>query len=514
MTAVGTDHRASALQRIATICSSHRYLLLGAVLVVGVGAQALNEQWSSDVFEHLAVVRELVAHPFDPSHPILPIETAHPFYSPYTVSLGLVGNLSGAGPVTLLQFAAVANATLLLVAYRRFVLTVSQQRNAEFFGLLAVLLLWGPTAWRLSGFLNLSSIGYGMPYPSAFATALMLFALAETDLLLREGMRPRRLVLLALLVATILLTHPITGIATVTGLVGFWFGRGRLLPRRSDLPLFAALVAAVVLVTIWPYYSFWRLLADNSDYVSSHGLLYEGLPVRIAPLIVLAVLLALGRPNLRAEPLLAWATLGAVLYVVGATTGQSVLGRSLAFIALATLTKVGVVVAGYLERPAPGRERVLAIVAGIMAAGGLLFASAALLRMVPRPILPSDLATDERLAPASGGTDFLTELVPDDAVVAAFPYDLSDVTPAFAGKVASTPKPMPFVDEAPREVLVGRLFGNNVDLVQRQQLVTDNGIDFLLFDDRAVSRRTNEELRRLGTVVHVDDHVVLVSTAG
>lgn len=509
---IAAPARDTKTRRLLSFCSEHRYALLAGVVLVGVTIQSLDEQWSGDVFEHLAVIRELSTRPFDPSHPVLPIETAHPFYSPYTVALGVFGYVTGFGPVTLLKIVCVVNAGLLLLAYRRFVTTVTGQRHADFYGLLAVLLLWGPDAWRLSGFLNLNSIGYGMPYPSAFATALMLFALTEVDLTIREGPRAGRLVAVLVLVPTILLTHPITGIATVTGIAGIWIGRGRVLPTRRDLPLLAALAGAVVLVSVWPYYSFWALLVDNSDYVDSHVFLYERLYLRIAPLVILGMLLATGRPKLREQPLLAWASLGVVLYVLGAFTGQAVLGRSLAFIALATLSAVGVVVARWFEHPVAGLDRAIVIVAGLLGLLGLAFASPALVRMVPRAVLPSGIASDERLASVTEPASFLSGVVDADAVVAAHPNDLADAAPAFAGKVIATPKPMPFVgDDDERRAAVRELFATRTTTEARRRRIEALGVEVVLYDERFVSSEVDEALRQLGSVVYDRGHVVVVS---
>ena len=481
-------------------------------MLLGLTIQTINELWSSDVFEHLAVVRELTSRPFDPRHPLLALDVQYPVYSPYTIVLGVIGNVTGLGAVSVLKLAAIGNAVFLLVAYRRFASVITGQRHAEFFGLLALLLLWGPTAWRLSGFLNLNSIGYGLPYPSTFATALMLVALAEVDLVIRNGARWSRLVVLALSVATILVTHPITGIATAAGIAAVWVGRGRGLPRRTDWPLLGALGAAVLLVTVWPYYSFWSLLLDNGEYAESNFQLYEGLPLRLAPLAILVVFLIAGRLKPREEPLIVWASFGAVLYLVGLVTGQYVLGRTLAFIALAILTKVGAVTAAHLERPQAGRERALVITAAGLAVIGLAFASPALLRMMPRAVMPQSLADDDRLAPVTAGYGFMPRLVPDDTVVAAWPNELSDVTPAFAGKVLATPKPVPFVDDVDqRRAINRRIFDSNTDQAERRRLVTSQQVDFILFDEDAVSERVGSELMRLGSVVYNDDGIVLVA---
>jgi alpha-1,6-mannosyltransferase len=501
----------STLRRVGHLCADHRYLLLSGVVVAAVVVQSLNEQWSSDVFEHLAVVRELAGRPFDPGHPLLPLDASHPLYSPYTVLLGLVGNVTGLAPMTILKIAAVGNAVFLLTAYRRFARVITDQRHAAFFGLLAVLLLWGPTAWRLSGFLNLNSIGYGMPYPSTFAAALMFVALAEVDLVIREGARWGRLAVVSVSVAVILVTHPITGIATAAGILAIWFGRGRVAPKRADLPLFGALGATLILVTIWPYYSFWRLLVDNGEYSSAHFQLYEGLPLRLAPLAVLVVFLIVDRPNLRREPLLVWASIGAGLYVIGLISGQYVLGRTLAFITIAVLTKVGAIVATYFDHPEPGRARAFVIVTAGLAVIGLVVASPALLRMVPRALLPERLADDDRLAAVTDGYGFVADSVPDDAIVAAWPNELSDVVPAFAGKVESTPKPVPFVEDGDRrQEVTRRLFGGDTEQSTRRRLIEAEHIQFLLFDQREVRPNVVEALEQLGPVVYSGDGLVLV----
>ncbi|MEQ1787762.1 MAG: hypothetical protein ABL966_11965, partial [Acidimicrobiales bacterium] len=130
----------------------HRYGLLATAVTVLVGVQTLNGQWSSDMWEHVAVVRELIAHPFDPSHPQVLADAPHPGFSPYTVVLGLLGSAFGADAITMLSLAAVANVVLLLVALRALVLEVTANARAPFWALIFVLALWGFSPYRYSGF--------------------------------------------------------------------------------------------------------------------------------------------------------------------------------------------------------------------------------------------------------------------------------------------------------------------------------------------------------------------------
>ena len=102
-----------------------------AALVTLVAIQTANGHWSSDMWEHVAVVRELIAHPFDPTHPQLASPAAHPGFSPYTVVLGLIGNATGASAIPLLSVAAVVNVVALLAALRWFVLEVTRNARAS-----------------------------------------------------------------------------------------------------------------------------------------------------------------------------------------------------------------------------------------------------------------------------------------------------------------------------------------------------------------------------------------------
>ena len=55
--------------------------------------------------------------------------------------------------------------------------------------LLFLLFLWGSDPWTFSGFFHLRSLSLVLPYPSTFATALALAALAAFPRLARTGPR-------------------------------------------------------------------------------------------------------------------------------------------------------------------------------------------------------------------------------------------------------------------------------------------------------------------------------------
>ena len=147
--------------------------------------------------------------------------------TPYTVSLGLIGRGLGVSAVTILSLAAIANVILLLVALRLFVIEATDNRRAPFWALVFVLLLWGFSPYRYSGFFNLNSIGFVLPYPSAFATAIALLTLTAA-LRAMGGWRWPFLVAVAAGIATVVLVHPITGAWLAVALVGVGVSRARV----------------------------------------------------------------------------------------------------------------------------------------------------------------------------------------------------------------------------------------------------------------------------------------------
>ena len=92
----------------------HRYLLLATAVTVLTSIQTANGQWSSDMWEHVAVVRGLIDDPFSATPGLSLLDT------PYTVTLGMLGNLFGVSAVTILSVAAIASSSPSLTVVFRF----------------------------------------------------------------------------------------------------------------------------------------------------------------------------------------------------------------------------------------------------------------------------------------------------------------------------------------------------------------------------------------------------------
>ena len=158
----------------------------------------------------------------------------------------LPGAGRGAGPVQPGQHRPVGAGSPVLV--RGF----GGNRTTALLLLVFTLLLWGVTPWRWSGFLSANSFGFGLPYPSAFATAAAWACIGQWTAYLDGG--PRRSLAVATgLGALAVLTHPFTG-AWLAIALACVLAAQRSWTRARTLSILAAAGAGAVTVLAWPYY--------------------------------------------------------------------------------------------------------------------------------------------------------------------------------------------------------------------------------------------------------------------
>jgi hypothetical protein len=407
----------------------HRYLVLGAVVTVLTAIQTANGQWSTDMWEHVAVVRGLIDDPFRSTQSLELLDT------PYTVSLGLIGRGLGVSAVTILSLAAIANAILLLVALRLFVIEVTGNRRAPFWALVFVLLLWGFSPYRYSGFFNLNSIGFVLPYPSAFATAIALLTLTAA-LRAMGGWRWPFLVAVTAGIATVVLVHPITGAWLAVALVGVGVSRARVV---SDwIWLVAAGVAGFALTLLWPYYSVLDLARDTASYDVANRAMYRDVALRLFPALI-GVWVVWRRFRVDRRDLLGVLLVGGLaIYAYGFVRDEYSYGRSLALVVLvldvAAADGVARLERGLRWSRASPWLRAAAVALGGLLVLGLVEARGGLVRMVPGGVLPTSVRTSDEFVRVDDRYAFLERHVgADDVVIGARKRD-NQVIPAIAGQ--------------------------------------------------------------------------------
>lgn len=478
----------------------HRYALLAAAVVLLTTVQTLNGQWSTDMWEHVAVVRELIAHPFDPSHPLILSDATHPGYSPYTVLLGILGHLSGTGAIAILSVAAVVNVGVLLVAFRLFVLEVTENERAPFWALLFVLALWGFSLYRYSGFYGLNSIGFVAPYPSTIATAVALGTLVAAIRFARSR-RTWLLVPVALGTALVLLVHPLSGPWLLLALAAVAISRVR--GGRSWAWAAAALAGAVGLCLLWPYYSVVDLVRDTTELDALNESMYTNVLLRLFPAL-LGVIVIVRRSRADRGDLLGLFLAGAGgLWVVGAIIDDTSYGRALAFVVIvldiALADGVARIEADTGWRAAPRPVRLGAGLVGALLLLGVVTTRTGWVRMVPGPLLPASVRSSEELARPDEELSFLVETVgPTEVVIGSRPSD-NRVVPALAGRSLALVVPRPFVEDADTRRRAQREYLDpSTDPARRRAIEEQFDIRFVLLhandpEDRALLALLRDE---------------------
>ncbi|MGW1954317.1 hypothetical protein ACWCPI_16420 [Streptomyces sp. NPDC001920] len=357
-----------------------------------------------DAGQHAAVVERLKDSLLHPRHPMADLPGAgSPYYSPYSVTQGVLARLTGLGGWEVVRLAGPLNLLVLLTGIGRLVRVLTPRPWAPVLAVGAMTLLWGTERAWWSGYLNLMSMTGNLGYPSAFAIGLTFWAWALTGARARgQGqvrfVGPSGLPGLAgyaglgALYGLILLIHPITAVAAALGAVAFVAGwqrgwRGAVVARWG-----VAAGAAVLLAWSWPYFDVFALAGDDSvDGI--HRQLYERLLGQFwLALLGLPALWARWRRDSRRDPLVLLFALDCLVVAYGWISGHYTYGRILGL----TLVPLQFALAVELAAPRPwgGVRRSLGGAAAVGACVGFLTVQGG--AVVPRALDPVGLEQPSR----------------------------------------------------------------------------------------------------------------------
>lgn len=256
-----------------------------------------HQVWIADFDLHMATVRTLMRDLGSNTDPMVGAPSEIPYFTPYTVTLAAVAATLGIAPLHMFEAAAVLNVALFLAGAWRLSRNLGDGRLLPAVALVLMLVLWGLGSPHWSGFYDLSSLSFTLPYPSLFATGLMLLAW-DMFLDLRRSLRWRNVVLLALLGPLILLVHPFTALNTAVGLAAFALTDLRPWRGIRAAALVGAGVVSIAVAAAWPYFDVLSLLSSSAGLNEDHldlielwtrqwgfaafGLAFVGLPALIA----------------------------------------------------------------------------------------------------------------------------------------------------------------------------------------------------------------------------------------
>lgn len=423
------------------------YRLTAVVVAVPLLIQNWNRRWAGDIYLHAAAVGEVARHPLSPGNPLVASNAADPEYSPYIVLLGAVTRVTGLDVFTTLRLAgAMALITLLVVLPWALDRLVDDRSAAPWF-LVFTLVLWGWEPWRWSGYLNLNSIGFILPYPSVAGASLLLVGLALTKRLLHQP-TPARGAVLGLVSGCVLLVHPFSAISMAVGAAALLLG-GRSFRRSQARALAAAVAVATTVALSWPYFPVLRLLSEGSIYDAVHETLYDGIVVHTLLALpgVVTLWAAWRRDHL--DPL-ALAFTGALgIYAVGGLTDRESLARVLPLAMLAAHLSLAVAVSRLVrDRSRRARAPLLAGALGLVLLG-VLGSAKALPNMIPPPLLPASLRSDPRVQSEVARMSVLDRLAPGLTIATDIGL-VNRAAPAFELKTVSAGFIEPFLKDRDR----------------------------------------------------------------
>lgn len=359
------------------------YVIACAALIALLLAVMRPMPWGDDLTLHISVLRRLLANPWHPGNPVVDVDGGSAYYSPYTVTLALLGKPFGLGAVSLYRFAMLANGLLLLSGLYRFVRTLTQAVWAPPLALIGLLLWWGTMAFSFSGFLALDSLCDCVAYPCTIGTALALHLWAWLN---GSELRWRLMAGLGALLGVLLLVHQFTGLSATVGCAAILAARHREVRNRATiraLVLGLAVCAAVILV--WPYYHLWSVGQGQLSLLDPvHHVLYQHIDTWY--LLALPGLLALALRLRRSKTdvlVLMFVGIGAVV-VLGWLGGHWSFGRSWPMLMFTVQVALAVHVA---ELPQGRRTRIAwGVPVALATALGLWTQSGTLLLVLPAPL--------------------------------------------------------------------------------------------------------------------------------
>jgi hypothetical protein len=238
--------------------------MVGCILCAELRLRAGTFSDLSDYWEHAAVLRALMDHPFRPSNPHLAIATSSPRFGPIAVLVALASRALGLDAPNGLSLAAVLNTALFVLGIWLFFRTYFRDRRAGLYGLLVMLGSWWE-AWTFTSVYQPKVLLSVACYPWLAAFGVTLLGLAFALRVLRaQKVRAVDWVGLVCWAALVLLTHQLTAVMGLAALCLLAVTEPRVaLARRACVV--ATAFAGCALAALWPYFSVFGLLAGGQQ---------------------------------------------------------------------------------------------------------------------------------------------------------------------------------------------------------------------------------------------------------
>jgi hypothetical protein len=471
--------------------------LLGFALVLLQTLRGTNETF--DFWEHAATVHQLILHTTDPGNALLAIHTPSAFFSPYLLLVALGAKLTGTGPVHALAAAGLVNYWLLIAGVWCFTRVFSRHRQAPFYALLFIWLLWGVSPWKYSGFFNLRALSAVIAYPSTFATGIGMLtaALWNHTVELRGRRQWATAAVCTVGLTVVVLSHPVAAAATGSAMLAISLTADDRARALAALVVVGAVATGLCIA--WPYYSITRLAGAQGPYDPGSVVLYRDWVVHILPAFAALVLIFYGTGTLRRARLGLYCVPLIALYIYGYPSHHYVDGTTISYVVIGAQIGLADLAANF-ERPALNWLKGPALVLAAGAVALLFVAELYNMRGGLRGSLPGTGAAPPVYASYKPAVDGL----PPSATVAAPLNDGSEaVIPVYAGRLIATHRPLAFVkDQQRRQQIVYQFFSAATSNDYRRQIIDRYRVRYIVVptDDPTLVA----ELAQLGPVIRHD----------
>ena len=215
---------------------------------------------TADYWEHSAVLRALIDHPWHPGNPHLLSSASSPRFGPQFVLIALVARALHLDAVQAMSLTAVFNTALFLWGIHSFFRCYFRDRLAPLYGLIVMFCSWWH-AWQYSNVYQLDVYFSVASYPSTTTLALTLLGFALAVRVLRGQVRyPRAaLVVLTLWAGAVFIIHQLTAVMSLSGALLLAISEPNV-RWRPRLQVAATVIVGAALSHFWPYFSPWEVL--------------------------------------------------------------------------------------------------------------------------------------------------------------------------------------------------------------------------------------------------------------
>jgi hypothetical protein len=485
---------ASVLGEIS-IQPNYLFILIASIAYGSAASLFSRGSWvlqpMQDIWQHLAVIRELIHDPFSPTNPFVASNEGSRHFSPYWVSVALIARAVGWSEWQAIAVAGFFSAGVLILGIYLFGSVYYRHRWGPLALLVSMLFGWSiPLGY--TGFHSWTAVAKGAAYPATLLVGMSLIAWA---LAIRavEG-SSRAVALLVPLAALMFAIHQlgaVIGFSVIGAIAALW---PRVSLRRRLLVLVAILVG-IGLSALWPYHNpiHAMLRSGNSswpnanDFFRAYYLVALILPSGIGLVGLLRPLSpGTGRPFLAA---LALFTLLFLLNRYGLPIGERFIMPVVLILQIGLGSLLIRCFTGALGSSGVARATVIAVALACLLIHAALTINSA--RYWNALVARGETVGEEAKA--------LSEDIPDTVPIAAYG---SAAWPLVAAgqRVVSIPWPEPMIrDLSARQRAVESLFGLELTREERLAAASEWGATSLVIDERYVGggRSKSEVLRTL-----------------